>query len=77
VSGGAAVACGIGTINNEYNISGIVNGTTVAVANNNNVAYNKTGNLTFAVPANSSYSIQSNPYMCEGHGQYTAWAFKL
>jgi type II secretory pathway pseudopilin PulG len=76
VTGGSDLGCG-GDGPNRYHLAGIVNGLgAVAQAQNANYAYTKTGFISFGVPANTYYEIQSSPYAC-GPGSFTYFAFEL
>ena len=76
VSGGSDYGCG-GDGPNRYSLIGFVGGRgVVAQAVNANYAYTKTGFITFGVPANTYYEVQSFPYDCNP-GTFTIWGFEL
>jgi type II secretory pathway pseudopilin PulG len=75
VSGGNAAVCG-GDGTNRYSLAGIAAGYQVAYAADNNPDWAKTGFISFGVPANSNYTIISNPYAC-GPGVFQVFAFTL
>lgn len=75
VTGGSASVCG-GDGTNRYDLTASVNGLYVAGAANANYAYTKTGFISFGVPANTWYVINSNPYAC-GAGNFQVVAFVL
>lgn len=75
VYGGNAPSC-TDDWTNRYALQAVVDGMTVAYAVDNNNEWAKVGYISFAVPANTSYVIYSNPYACPV-GRYTVNAFLL
>lgn len=75
VTGGSAASCS-GDGENRYYLAAVVNGSMVAAAANANSAYSKTGNISFGVPANTSYTITSTPYNCPA-GVFRIYEFRL
>ncbi|MBF8164732.1 prepilin, shufflon protein A [Pseudomonas mendocina] len=75
VTGGSAASCG-GDGENRYYLAAVVNGSMVAAATNANQDYSKTGNISFGVPANTSYTITSTPYNCPA-GVFRVFEFRL
>lgn len=75
VTGGSAASCG-GDGENRYYLAAVVDGTVVAAATNANQTYSKTGNISFGVPANTSYTITSTPYNCPS-GVFRVFEFRL
>nr|CDS56549.1 Putative type IV pilus minor pilin subunit,shufflon protein (pilV) [Serratia symbiotica] len=63
---------------NTWALSGNAGGVTVANAADNNPSWYKPGTISFQVPANTSYSITSNPLPSEGcsPGRFTAYTYQ-
>lgn len=74
--GGNAQSCGGSDGTNRYYLQAIIGGAEVAVTVDNNNEYYKTGTITFGVPANTNYTINSTPYAC-GLGTFQVYAFNL
>jgi hypothetical protein len=62
------VSGGAGSCGNGFDITGYVNGGTVAFAKDNNPDWAKVGSITFFVPSGAYFYAQSFPYNC-GIGQ--------
>lgn len=77
VNGGSTTFCGIGAINNRYALAGSVNGAVVASASDNSPDWAKFGHISFGVPAHTTFVVSSNPYQCEGHGEFSVFGFQL
>ncbi|MEA9996497.1 shufflon system plasmid conjugative transfer pilus tip adhesin PilV [Pseudomonas sp. AA4] len=79
VSGGVDYTCGPNGGSsgvNEFSLVAYVNGSSVAGTSDANPDWSKSGYISFGVPANTAYSIQSYPYSCTG-GVFSVFAFLL
>ena len=74
VGGNASHCSGDGT--NRYYLAAYVHGKIVASSYNANAAYSKTTTISFGVPANTAYTIISNPYNCPS-GRFSVMEFIL